>query len=196
MNARATRSCRTAAAFTAALLLAACGHLLPSETQKLGSTFESFDAARQALERVVPFRTTVQELRELGFDIDHSPNVTVIPYPELVSRLAPNPSIPLSELDPGIRECIFARMACRTYEFQIGKQDSRREGGFWADFLNFRRLTSVSGWNLKALVVVRDDLVLFRNHGGEPKIVRSELRVNPLGPLQPTGEATGALLTR
>jgi len=53
-------------------------------------------------------------------------------------------------------------MACETYEFRIGQESRRREGGFWADFLNFRRTTEVTGWRFEALVVVRGGVVLFR----------------------------------
>jgi hypothetical protein len=160
------------------------------------SSFDSFEAAQQAIERVVPFRTTVEELGALGFDVRANANVTLIPYPALIERLAPNQSVPLDALDPGIRECILSHMACQTYQFHIGRQSRRREGGFWADFLNFRRVTEVSGWRFEALVAVRDGVVLFRNFGGEPRIARTELQRNPLGPLQPAGEAVGGLIVK
>jgi hypothetical protein len=167
-----------------------CGHLLPQETHSDRSAFDSFESARSALEQVVPFATTIADLRALGFDVKDSANVTLIPYPDLVSRLAPNPNVQLTQLDAGIRECILARMACQAYEFRLGEQHRKRQGGFWGDFLNFKRTTAVSGWHLQALLVV-----LFRNYGGEPKVARTEVKVNPLGPLQPAGE-TGAMLTR
>lgn len=176
--------------------IAGCGHLLPQEIHSVPAPFESFAAAQQSIDKVVPFKTTVEELRSLGFDVRGSANVTLIPYPELVSRLAPNPSVPFAELDAGIRECILSRMACETFEFQITHEVRRREGGFWGDFLNFRRITAVSGWHFQALVVVRDGVVLFRNYGGEPRIARTEVQANPLGPLQPAGEAVGSLVTK
>ena len=101
----------------------------------------------------------------------------------------------LTMLDAGIRDCIESRQACRAYEFTFGHQNSRREGSFWADFLNFRRRTEITGWRFLGLVVVRDGVVLFRNYGGEPQIRQTERQSNPLGPLQPAGEAAGALLS-
>jgi len=176
--------------------LAGCTHLLPKEVHTTKSSFESYDSARDAANAILPFKTTVEDLKRLGFDVDASRNVSVIPYPELVARLAPNPNVQMRELDPGIRECILAQKACRAYEFDFKVQERRRVGGFWPDFLNFRRLTQVSGWRLRALIVVRGDVVLFSNHGGEPHIEQTELRVNPLGPLQPAGEGAGAVLMR
>jgi hypothetical protein len=179
-----------------ALALAGCSHLLPEQTRTVPTAFEDFAAAQRAVEQVVPFRTTVDDLRALGFDVRNSANVSRIPYPELVSRLAPNPSVPFDELDAGIRTCILSRMACEAFEFQIGRESRRRTGGFWSDFLNFTRVTSVTGWHFQALVVVREGVVLFRNYGGEPRVARTERQRNPLGPLQPAGEAAGGLVLR
>src|SRR5262245_46033466 len=108
---------RTAVSIVVACALSACSHgtLLPARTQSVPAAFDSFATARQSIEQVVPFRTTLAELRGYGFDVHDSANVTLIPYPELESRLAPNPSVPFDALDPGIRECILARMACEAF---------------------------------------------------------------------------------
>lgn len=181
---------------TLMLLLAACSSLLPRGSTESQSGFATFEEARDAIERVKPYETTVAQLKELGFDVQASANVRLIPYPEVVARLAPNPSVPLAMLDPGIRDCIEARQLCRAYEFSFGRQNSHREGGFWGDFLNFRRRTEITGWKFQGLIVARDGVVLFRNYGGEPQIKQTERQSNPLGPLQPAGEAAGALIKR
>ena len=54
----------------------------------------------------------------------------------------------------------------------------------------------MSGWRFNGLVAIRDGVVLFRSYGGEPHNDRTERQVNPLGPLQPAGEAVGGLITR
>ena len=72
----------------------------------------------------------------------------------------------------------------------------KHEGGFLLDFLNFRRTVRVSGWRFNGLVAVRDGVVLFRSYGGEPRNDRTDRQVNPLGPLQPAGEAVGGLVSR
>jgi len=178
------------------LLLTACSSLLPRGSTETLSGFGSFEEARDAIERVKPYQTTTDQLKDLGFDVRATANVKLIPYPEVVSRLAPNPSVPMDMLDPGIRDCIESRQACRAYEFSFARQVSHREGSFWADFLNFRRRTEITGWRFQGLVVVRNGVVLFRNYGGEPQIKQTERQSNPLGPLQPAGEAAGALIGR
>jgi hypothetical protein len=173
----------------ACTLLTGCMALLPRTKTEDVSPFGGFEAARDALERVVPYRTTLDELKALGFDVLASGNVRQIPYPQWVGHLVPNPTLAIDELDVGIRDCIAAQQACRAYEFRLGAQVHERRGGFVADFLNFRRVTHTRGWRFEGVVLVRHAVVLFRSHGGERKIDVVEERVNPLGPLQAVGEA-------
>lgn len=187
---------RLVPAFAACVLAAGCGSMLPRSSSDLPSPFETFAQAQAAAQRIVPFRTRVEELARLGFDPVGGRNVTLISYPEVVARLAPYPGVPLAELDPGIRQCILARQACRAWVFRFERTDRRREGDFWPDFLNIRRVTSITGWWFEALVVVNDDTVLFRNFAGQAKIDRLEKQTNPLGPLQDAGEGVGGALMR
>lgn len=172
----------------AAFLLAGCAHLLPDQAVDTRSPFESFDAARRAVERIEPFRTRTAELDAMGFDVVGQRNVTVIGYPDYMTRLAPNSSVPLEALDPGVRDCILSRDACRAYVLHFGAERRERRGGFFADFFNFERTTAVSGWRLEALIAVRGDTVLFRSFSGEPDTFRIEHQRNPLGPLQSAGD--------
>lgn len=184
------------ALLVAFVLLSGCAHLLPDSSVDARSSFESFEAAQRAFERIEPYKTSTSDLKALGFDPSGSRNVTLIPYPDLVTRLAPNASIALADLDPGIRDCILSRMTCLAYEFHLAHEARTRTGGFLLDFLNFKRTTVVAGWRFDALVVVRDGTVLFRNFGGEPHNDRIEHQANPLGPLQSIGESTIGRLSR
>ncbi len=179
-----------------ALMLTSCAELLPRSQSQQPTAFESYEAAASALEQAVPYKTTVGELKALGFNIEASANVTQISYPQLIARLAPNSSVPLEALDAGLRDCILARQECRVYEFRLSHETRRRDGNFWLDFLNFRRQTTITGWRFEGLLVVRNGMLLFRSHGGEPRTSRTEVEVRPLGPFQPAGESSGGLLLR
>jgi hypothetical protein len=170
--------------------------LLPSSSAVSPSQFDSYQAARDALEKAVPYKTTLGELKALGFDPYDSVNVAIIPYPEVVSRLVPYSGVPLELLDPGVRDCILAQNRCKAYLFHIARNDRQRDGNFILDFLNFVRHVQVTGWSFDGMVVVRDDVVLFRNVGGAPNINTTEQTVNPLGPFQRAGESSGDLLVR
>jgi hypothetical protein len=169
--------------------VAGCSSLLPRTVVESVSPHASFEAAREAFERIEPYRTTLPELKSLGFDATAGGTAQQVPYPQLIGYLVANPTVPFERLDTGIRECFEARQACRAFIFRLGTEVQERRGAFLADFLNFRRVTHTSGWRFEGVVLVRGDTVMFRNHGGEPSIDRVEERVNPLGPLQAFGEA-------
>jgi hypothetical protein len=183
--------------FASLLLMAAgCSSLLPRSDAQAPSPFNSYSQAWSAAERIVPFRTDLAGLAELGFDTKSAKNVTLIPYPNIVARLAPYSGVPIDQLERGIQACIRAQSRCTGYLFRFQQEDSRREGNFAADFFNVRRVTHTTGWSFEAFVVVSDGIVLFRNAGGEPQVERFERRTNPLGPLQPAGEAAGAMIVK
>lgn len=191
--ARALLSRIAAAAAGAALaaVLAGCGSLLPRGTSDTPAGFATFEEAETAAARVEGLKTRTEDLKALGFDLAGGTNVTLIPYPDIVARLAPYSGVALDQLDPGIRECIRAQSACRGYLFHFERQDRKREGSFWLDFLNLRRQTFFKGWWFDALFVVSDGVVLFRNYGGQASTDRVDRQVNPLGPFQPAGESAG-----
>ena len=176
--------------------LAACSTLLPRGSTDTPARFASFEEAQAALQRVVALKTPTSELAGLGFDPVGGTNVTLIPYPDIVARLAPNSAVPMDKLDTGIRMCIEAQSSCRGYVFHYERQDRKRRGGFWLDFLNVRRTTYDTGWWFDALIVVTDGTVLFRNYAGQAATDKVEKQFNPLGPFQPAGESSGALLIR
>lgn len=177
-----------------AIALGGCTSMLPRGSSDTPSPFESFAEAQTAAERIVPFKTSVDQLAALGFDTRDGRNVTVIPYPDIVARLAPYSGVPLEQLDAGVRACIVARRECQGYLFRFEREDRRRQGNFLSDFLNVRRVTHVTGWRFEALLVVSERTVLFRNVAGNAHVERVERQTNPLGPFQPAGERAGSLL--
>jgi hypothetical protein len=178
----------------ASVLVAGCGSLLPSASADMTSPFASYEDAERAAARIEPFRTKVSQLPELGFDLRDGKNVTVIPYPDIVARLAPYSGVPFELLDPGVRACILAKTDCRAYVFRIHHEDRKRNGPFLTDFFNVHRRTAITGWWFEALVVVSRDEVLFRNIAGQARTERFERETNPLGPFQPAGASAGAVL--
>lgn len=186
--ARRAGGCRgvLAAAFAAAWL-AGCSTLLPHGSNVDVSPFPSFEAARDAFEQVAPYRSTLVDLQRLGFNPQSTANVEQVPYPQWVAMLV-HPNVSPAESDAGIRDCFAAEQACGAYVFRYSRIERARSGGFVADFLNFHRVTLTHGWRFEGVVLVRDGTVLFRNHGGQPRIESVEDRTNLLGPLQSIGE--------
>jgi len=174
--------------------LAGCASWLPRTRSDDVSHFNSYDEARVAIEQVKPYQTRVADLKALNFDLDASANVQQLPYPQWVGMLV-QANVPLDRADIGIRDCLAAEQSCRAYVFRFGNLARERRGNFVADFLNFRRITHTRGWRFEGVLLVRDDVVLFRNHGGQPSIELVEDRSNPLGPFQSLGESVPSGLT-
>jgi len=170
-----------------------CTSLLPSTHSEEPSGFNTYEAARTALDQVQPYQTSVDELGRLGFQVNSSTNLELVPYPQWVGLLI-GQNVPLDQADVGIRDCLAARAGCQAYVFRFSRLTSERRGSFLADFLNFKRNTYVHGWRFEGTMLVRDKVVLFRNHRGQAKIDLYEDRSNPLGPFQSMGESAASRL--
>jgi hypothetical protein len=175
-------------AVAAALLLSGCNGLLPESTKLKKSPWTSFAEARSAYDKITPLRSTVADLESLGFDPYKTPNITILSYLDLIERFMPHPTITAGDLDPSVRRCIESRDGCGGYEVKPNSIHTERTGNFISDMFNFRRTTHRSGWSFQALIVLQDDLVVYKIWRGTPIIQEEEHQRNPLGPLQDPGD--------
>jgi hypothetical protein len=167
------------------VVLSGCGGaLLPSQTEAGTSSFDTYGAVRSAFEQIALKQSSVGDLSGLGFDAQHTPNVAVLSYLEIVEKFMPNSSMAFDRLDPAVQDCIMARDACQGYVFKLQHHESQRSGSLFLDIFGFRHTTTETGWNAQVLVLVQNGKVTHKLLSGEPnlRIVRNE--VEPLGPLQ------------
>lgn len=177
--------------FALLLLQVGCAGLLPRTRSVAESPWIQYSQAKEAFDAIVVGKSTMEDLKGLGFDIDSSPNIKVLNYLDIASTVV---AIPQQELDPGLRSCLKARSDCRAYVFEPGRTYSKRMGNFWLDILNFRRKTHETGWRFKALIVFVNHHVEYKLSSGEPKLDQMQDQVNPLGPFQaPADLIVGAL---
>lgn len=187
MTARARRSVAVVAC-VATVALAGCAQLLPMARNEVSSPWNSFEGAREAIDRIAPYRTTATDLRAAGIDPYVDSNVQLLTFSDVMLRF-PTGSGGFTRLDQGLRECLEAGKSCRGYA--INAKDLKREriGDFWLDALNFRRVVEVTGWSFNALVLLVDDKVVYTLYGGQPRVHEIETTKQPLGPLQNWGNA-------
>ncbi len=190
---RLARALRMAAAL-ASCGLAGCAALLPQARVSTQQAWGDFDAAKAAVERIVPQRTSRAELKAAGMEPGSNAAITLLSLPDVMQRFAIGGALESNELDPGVRGCVVAGKACTGYSILVRHNDRNRVGNFWLDALNFRRETDLTGWNFNALILFIGDTVVYAVHGGQPRIHEKEVNRNPLGPLQSFGDAAGALL--
>jgi len=166
-----------------------CSSLLPqSEAETIG-TWQSFEQVQQTFDQIVPRQTTGEDLKRLGLDPLVNPNITILNYSDVLRRFLPSPTIAVTDLDPGVQECVAAMTSCRGYEVNQRSTKRKRYGNFWADFFNFLRKVEVAGWRFNGVILLKDNTVIYKLTGGEPSIREHEESRNPLGPLQGMGSS-------
>jgi hypothetical protein len=170
------------------LLLTGCTALLP-RVQSESSLFKSFDEARTAIDSLIPMHSTASALIKNGVDPVKQPNTVILTHDDIVRRFLPSTLLKREDLDPGVLACLDARNACRGWEISAERVLRARTGGFLTDFTNFSRRTETTGWRFNALILLVNDLVVYRTWGGQPNISTLEVQTNPLGPLQDMGPA-------
>lgn len=161
-----------------------CASLLPSSKESVKSPWKSFDEVRSSYDKIIPGKTTCEELKDLGFATEASPNVKNLNYLDVAKAVQP---IRKEELDAGLAACLDARDECRAYDLELTNLNRKRNGNFWLDLLNFKRKTRETGWRFRALIVVVRDVTTYKVWSGEPRIDLSRESKNPLGPLQDVG---------
>jgi hypothetical protein len=168
---------------------AACSTLLPRSEALTESPWQSFEEAQRTFDEIIVHKTTVADLKRLKLDPASNPNVTILNYSDVLRRFIPSPSVEASSLDAGVQECLRAATHCQGYEVDHRVLKRNRYGNFWADMLNFKRKIDIVGWRFNAVLLVTDDVVVYKLTGGQPAIHEHEESRNPLGPFQGAGEA-------
>ena len=170
------------------LYLGGCSSLLPKGETETEGPWQTFWEAQQTFDKIIPHQTTVEALKQLKLDPESNPNVTILNYSDVLRRFIPSPTINASDLDPGVQECISAKTACKGYEIDQRVMKRNRYGNFWADVFIFERKVDIAGWRFNGVILIKDDLVVYKLTGGQPAIHEREENKNPLGPFQGFGE--------
>ena len=172
-----------------------CSGLLPVAKTTDKSPWDTFGQVKESYDLIIPFETTSKELKQLGFDPYSTPNIEILNYLAIIARFMPNSSITKEDLGAGLRGCIEAKNACLAYELKLQKIKSKRQGNVVLDILRFKRLAHQTGWRFSSLVVMVDDLVVYKIWDGKPLIDGEIYKKNPLGPFQdPASVAKDAAL--
>jgi len=166
------------------LLLPGCTSLLPRSKEVTVSPWQSYRDIQLAFDKIVPGETTVAQLREFGLEPTANPNIAILNYSDVLRRFLLNQSVSMSDLDHGVRECVTAKIMCRGFEIDQKSVRKHRNGSFWLDFLGFKRETHTEGWRFNGLILLKDDVVVYKLTGGQPVILQQEENQNPLGPIQ------------
>jgi len=158
--------------------------LLPRQQKTVVTPWSSFAEAKNAFDQINPYQTKKDELEKLGFAPEVTSNIKILNYLDIMERFMPNQSITIEDLADGLQDCLDDQEQCMAFEIIIRKYDSQRFGNVFLDLFNFRRKTTVSGWEFMALIVLKDSLVVYKLSSGKPNTDELDDAKNPLGPLQ------------
>lgn len=177
---------------SAVLILAAafifgCTSLLPSSKTTTESPWKTFDDAKNNFDKIAPYTTKDEDLKTLNFHPYSTENVEILTYLDIIHRFMPNPSIQMADLDAGLQKCLEHKELCYAYEINIQNMRSKRFGNVILDLFSFKRKREDYGWNFKALIVLNEDLVVYKLWGGKPNTHEFHEDNKPLGPLQDSG---------
>lgn len=175
-------------------LLGACAELLPKGQEQVMSPWHSFNDARDAIDRIVPDKTTVDELQAAGIDPYTSPNVQLLSFSDILLRFPMTGADLHDHLDAGLTRCLHAGKACTGYSITVHDTHRDRNGNFWVDTFGFKRVTDVTGWTFNGLILMVDGKVVYTLYSGQPQVREQEVTRQPLGPIQGIGDAAANLI--
>ena len=176
-------------ALAALSCLAGCASLLPTSKVEMKMPWQNYAEAKATFDRIIIRHTTIDELNAMAISAEATPNIVSLNHTDLLRRLANVPLLDPGMLDDGLRACLIKRQKCTGLEIEQTHTERERIGSFWLDVLGFRQETSVSGWRFNAVIVLDENVVIFKVWSGQPNIRRLEEERNPLGPLQGVGAA-------
>lgn len=167
------------------MLVTGCASLLPTGKTLVNSPWQDYNGALADYERIIPGRTRVEELTAIGFDPFKVPNIRILNATDTINIFMTNPSMRMENLDPGVQRCAEARSRCTSYRIEPSLLNSKRVGNVLLDLLTFKRHTIATGWEFKGLIVLVDDVVVYKDPaGGRPTVHTEDEQIKPLGPLQ------------
>jgi hypothetical protein len=178
-------------ALGALLLASGCKSLFPASSSTVNSRWKTYQEVSRSFAKIKPRETDTATLKILGFEPSVSPNVKVLTYLEIVPMFLPNSGIQKSDLPEPVQEFINTHENGTAYLVDLNNTHSKRYGNIFLDIFSFKRKTHVSGWKFHGLILVKNDVVIYKLASGEPNVSTDEKKVRPLGPLQ---ELDGAFI--
>jgi hypothetical protein len=169
--------------------LLGCSSLLPNESKSTQTGWSTYEQAELEFARLQPNETTLGQLKAIGFDPVSTPNIALLSHTDLLRRLEAVAVFEGAALDPAIKLCVAARQKCYAYHLQQTLLKRNRVGNFWLDILNFKRTTDITGWQFDALIIISNELVVYKTWSGKRNIHEVEQSHHPLGPLQGIGSS-------
>ncbi|WP_157966642.1 hypothetical protein [Fastidiosibacter lacustris] len=167
---------------------------MPSKKIERNDQWSSFDSIQQVYDKVTPNKTSVNELKNMGFDPYAANNVKIENY--LDTRIRFDPLSTGKNIPAPVAKCLSMFKHCQAYVVNVDYDYEKRIGNVFLDLTSFRRETMKEGWGFQAVFIIQDELVVYKLWSGEPKRKAYIDEIRPLGPLQSLDDLiTGAAIS-
>ena len=161
-----------------------CAGLLPKKTTVTHNQWAQYSQV-STIGDTIRAGQNLSDLKRIGVDVHSTKNVEHLTHLDVAKKFGlfgfRDESL---KTPPGVQRMLDAAERGRGYELTVENTEQVREGSFWKDFLNFRRVTRETGWKYNILIITVDDKVAYVLHKGNPNINRVTTERNPLGPFQ------------
>ncbi len=164
------------------VLLAGCSFLLPSKETQKNDQWHSFDQVQTLYEKITPDKTTVVQLKQLGFDPYVENNVKIESYLDTRTRF--DPFSTGKNIPPTVEKCLKKFDRCYAYVVDVSYDYEKRVGNAFLDLTGFRKEILTTGWSFQAVFVIEEDTVVYKLWSGQPNKKAYVDEIRPLGPLQ------------
>jgi len=171
--------------------LGGCTAILPNGNNLVKSPWYSFQEAMLTYEQVTPNKTTLDELKAMGYDPFKTPNISIENYIKVRERFDPNQTG--ANLPPTVQSCIYSMSQCSAYHVKAGHTIKKRIGNPILDITNFSRRTQIQSWTFEAFFVINNGVVVYKLWSGRPFEENHKLENNPLGPVNDIADFAGFL---
>lgn len=167
------------------LLMTGCTGMLPKRSTITHNQWTDYDQVLY-IGKNIRAGQSLDELKTLGVDVDKTQNVEHLTHLDVAKKFGliggeKDDSLKTPE---GVQRMLDAAERGRGYELTVEHTRQEREGSFWKDFLNFKKINRTTGWKYNILIITVDDKVEYVLHKGNPNINSVTVEKNPLGPFQ------------
>ena len=167
-----------------AFVVSGCNGMLPKRYTVTHNQWTDYDQVMY-IGNSIRAGQSLDDLKTIGVDVDNTDNVDHLTHLDVAEKFGllgfKDDGI---KTPPGVQRMLDAAERGRGYELKVEHTAEIREGSFWKDFLNFKRVTRQTGWRFNILIITVDNKVEYVLHKGNPNINRVTVEKNPLGPFQ------------
>lgn len=185
--------------FGCATLSSTSNKLMPSE-KRFATIWTDYDSALRSFKKVEPSKTTLEDLKKMGWDPYTAPNTTFL-NPLTVRKIflgtGTDTLLKMEDLPKDIQDYLKEFNSCTGFKFEQANLYTEGRGNIIKRLLNFKKEDLTTGWRFQAFIFMKNDTVAYVFWEGTPNIKDPQLKKNPLGPLgELFGRAPGIIVDR